>query len=168
MNIVVDLSLWSALKLCIAGIANYIANEKDKKVMGEIEEIVAEIREIARKPKQATKKDIMCISKVDLRKAYNKSGAFWLITLHVTNPNCMLSHAKAKIADTIRSTYNYPVSIDVVFIVQEDNVGYDTGVDELINGNSHALIGADLLKARMVQEKHEGECFECVGVKVEK
>ena len=49
MNIVVNLSLWSALKLRIAGIANYIANEKDEKAMEEIDKRVTEIREIARR-----------------------------------------------------------------------------------------------------------------------
>ena len=53
MNIVVKLSLWSALKLRIAGITNYIANEKYEKDMEEVDKNVAEIRELARKLEQA-------------------------------------------------------------------------------------------------------------------
>lgn len=53
VNIGVNLSLWSALKLRIAGIANYIANEKYEKEMDAIDKNVAEIREIARKSEQA-------------------------------------------------------------------------------------------------------------------
>lgn len=166
MNIVVNLSLWSALKLRIAGITNYIANEKDEKAMGEIDEMVVEIRELARKSEQADKKDVMCITKMDFKKAYGGTQAYWLVTLHVTNPNCMLVYAKNKIVDTIRSTYMYPnYNVGVIFIVHDDKAEYDTGVDEIVNSTGHSLVGSDLLIARMIREKHEGKCYECEDVK---
>ena len=60
MNIVVNLSLWSALKLRIAGITNYIANEKDEKLSEDIDMMVTEIRERGRKAEQEMKKCSDC------------------------------------------------------------------------------------------------------------
>lgn len=51
-----SLTLWSAIKLRIAGIANYITKEKREEKMKKMDENVAEIRELARKSEQAAEK----------------------------------------------------------------------------------------------------------------
>ena len=126
---------------------------------------MVEKTEIPRRQKQTTKKDIMHITKIDFRKGYAEGECFWLITLYVTNPNCLLSEAKVRIVDAIRSTYMYPDDIDVIFIVLENQL--NIGVDELIEKTTYALLGADLLLAQMVRDKYEGGIFECVDIKKE-
>lgn len=128
---------------------------------------MVEKTEIPRRQKQTTKKDIMYITKIDFRKGYKESECFWLITLYVTNPNCLLSEAKVRIVDAIRSTYMYPDDIDVIFIVLENQLKYTIGVGELIDKTTYALLGADLLLAQMVKDKYEGGIFECVDIKKE-
>ena len=128
---------------------------------------MVEITEIPRRQKQTNKKDIMYITKIDSRKGYKEGVCFWLITLHITNPNCLLSEVKVGIANIIRSTYLYPDDIVIFFIVLGGKQKYNTGVSELIDGTTFALLGADLLVAEMIREKYEGGIFECINVKKE-
>ena len=123
-----------------------------ERIMGEIDEVVAKTR------------GVMQVTKIDIKKTNTDPRDFWLITLHVTNPNSMLPYVKSKISDTIRSTYMFPnEDFGVIFITQDDRVEYDMGVKEVISKYSHALKGADSLIGQMIRDEYEGESFECMG-----
>ena len=125
-----------------------------EKIMGEIDEVVAKTRKV------------MQITKIDIKKTNTNPRDFWLITLHVTNPNSMLVYLKDRITDIIRSTYMFPDDdFGVIFITQDDRVEYDIGVKEVIDHYSHALRGADSLIGQMIREEYEGETFECMGTR---